>query len=35
YAESFLGADHLRLVLEEAQTIVDNALGGSPDTHQP
>jgi phosphoglucomutase len=35
YAESFRGADHLRLVLEEAQTIVDNALGGSPDTHQP
>ena len=26
YAESFRGADHLRLVLEEAQTIVDDAL---------
>ena len=26
YAESFRGADHLHLVLEEAQTIVDNAL---------
>lgn len=28
YAESFRGADHLRLVLEEAQTIVDDALRG-------
>ena len=27
YAESFRGADHLRLVLEEAQTIVDDAGG--------
>ena len=35
YAESFLGADHLRLVLEQAQTIVDNALGRSPDAGQP
>jgi len=26
YAESFRGADHLRLVLDEAQTIVDHAL---------
>ena len=26
YAESFRGADHLRLVLEEAQRIVDDAL---------
>ncbi len=26
YAESFQGADHLRLILEEAQTIVSNAL---------
>ena len=26
YAESFRGADHLRLVLKEAQTIVDNVL---------
>ena len=26
YAESFRGVDHLRLVLEEAQTIVDDAL---------
>ena len=26
YAESFRGADHLRLVLEEAQVIVDDAL---------
>lgn len=29
YAESFRGVDHLRLVLAEAQTIVDNALGRS------
>jgi len=27
YAESFRGADHLRLILAEAQTIVGNALG--------
>jgi phosphoglucomutase len=26
YAESFRGADHLRLVLEEAQAVVDDAL---------
>jgi len=26
YAESFRGADHLRRILEEAQTIVDDAL---------
>ena len=32
YAESFLGADHLRRILEEAQAIVDDALavGASP-----
>ena len=30
YAESFRGADHLRLVLEEAQQIVDNALSDLP-----
>ena len=29
YAESFRGADHLRLVLEEAQVIVDDALRGA------
>jgi phosphoglucomutase len=28
YAESFLGADHLRTLLREAQTIVDTALAG-------
>jgi len=28
YAESFLGADHLKLVQAEAKTIVDAALGG-------
>ncbi len=27
YAESFKGADHLRLVLAEAQAVVDDALG--------
>ena len=27
YAESFLGKDHLQRVLEEAQTIVDKAIG--------
>jgi phosphoglucomutase len=30
YAESFLGADHLHRIIEEAQTIVDAALGGPP-----
>jgi len=30
YAESFQGADHLRRILEEAQTIVDDALGAIP-----
>jgi phosphoglucomutase len=28
YAESFRGADHLRRILEEAQTIVNDALAG-------
>ncbi|MEO6237847.1 MAG: alpha-D-glucose phosphate-specific phosphoglucomutase, partial [Vicinamibacterales bacterium] len=30
YAESFRGADHLRRILEEAQTMVDEALAASP-----
>jgi phosphoglucomutase len=30
YGESFRGADHLRRILEEAQTIVNNALAASP-----
>ena len=30
YAESFWGADHLRRILEEAQTIVGDALAASP-----
>jgi phosphoglucomutase len=30
YAESFLGADHLRRILEEAQTIVNDALAAPP-----
>ena len=30
YAESFQGADHLRRILEEAQTIVSDALAASP-----
>jgi phosphoglucomutase len=29
YAESFRGADHLRLILDEAQAIVDEALRGA------
>ncbi|MEJ2552417.1 MAG: hypothetical protein P8Z34_17230 [Anaerolineales bacterium] len=30
YAESFRGADHLHRILEEAQTIVSDALAASP-----
>jgi phosphoglucomutase len=30
YAESFRGADHLRRILEEAQTIVNDALTAAP-----
>ena len=30
YAESFRGADHLRRIQEEAQTIVSNTLATSP-----
>jgi phosphoglucomutase len=30
YAESFRGADHLRRILEEAQTIVTKTLAASP-----
>ncbi len=30
YAESFRGADHLRRILEEAQTIVNEALAAAP-----
>jgi phosphoglucomutase len=30
YAESFQGADHLRRILEEAQTIVNDALAAAP-----
>jgi len=30
YAESFGGADHLRRILEEAQTIVNDALAAAP-----
>jgi len=30
YAESFRGADHLRRIIEEAQTIITNALAASP-----
>ena len=29
YAETFRGGDHLRSILKEAQTIVDNALAGT------
>ncbi len=30
YAESFRGAEHLRLILEEAQTIVNEVLAAEP-----
>ena len=30
YAESFRGADHLRRILEEAQTLVNDALTEAP-----
>jgi hypothetical protein len=30
YAEGFRGANHLRRILEEAQTIVNDALAASP-----
>jgi phosphoglucomutase len=30
YAESFRGADHLRRILEDAQTIVNDALASAP-----
>ncbi len=30
YAESFRGTEHLRHILEEAQTIVSDALGAAP-----
>jgi phosphoglucomutase len=33
YAESFQGADHLRRIQEEAQTIVSDALAAAPATH--
>ena len=32
YAESFQNADHLRRILEEAQTIVGDVLGAEPRT---
>jgi phosphoglucomutase len=35
YAESFLGADHLRRILEEAQTIVSDALAAAPQPEIP
>lgn len=35
YAESFAGADHLRRILEEAQSIVSAALASQEDTHIP
>jgi phosphoglucomutase len=34
YAESFRGADHLRRVLEEAQTLVSDVLAAAPDPTQ-
>jgi len=35
YAESFRGADHLRRILEEAQTIVNDALAAVPQRSGP
>jgi phosphoglucomutase len=35
YAESFRGADHLHLILDEAQTIVNNVLAGAPRQPEP
>jgi len=34
YAESFRGADHLRRILEEAQTIVGDTLAAAPELPQ-
>jgi phosphoglucomutase len=34
YAESFRGADHLRRILQEAQTIVNDALAAAPEQGQ-
>ena len=34
YAESFRGADHLRRILEEAQTIVSDALTAVPEQYK-
>ena len=34
YAESFRGADHLRCILEEAQTLVSDALAAVPERDQ-
>ena len=34
YAESFRGADHLRRILEEAQTIDSDTLAAVPDLPQ-
>ena len=34
YAESFRGADHLRRILEEAQTLVGDALAAVPERDQ-
>ena len=33
YGESFRGADHLQRIIEEAQTIVNDALAASPSDH--
>jgi phosphoglucomutase len=34
YAESFRGEDHLRRILEEAQTIVSDALAAAPELRE-
>ena len=34
YAESFRGEDHLSRILEEAQTIVSDALAAAPELRE-
>jgi phosphoglucomutase len=34
YAESFQGADHLERILDQARTIVSDALGNKPAMHK-
>jgi len=34
YAESFLGAEHLRRILEEAQAMVSDAVAAAPEVQR-